>query len=865
MPLVALLLLACTSSDAPKTSQPTDGVTSDTGEIEQEALDVAERLPSGVARAGVVSDPAALFAGISAEGRPGDVKIYNDRVQFIVQGVRDGSYYLAEGGGVIDADIVRPEGELGRDLVDEWGTMIGLGRVLAPETVEVVNNGADGGPALVRVVGREDGLGLLEGVLEAEGFVADLGLEVVTEYELAPDSWLLTVRTTIMAADDDVTVSVGDLLLGAPETADLFVDRAGMDAGDGSPRRWSGYIGHEGHAAVIMVPPPGELWGATGFELVSELAEMAVSVSPLTPIAEGEELTVTRFWGVGPDMATLTDAALELHATASGLLEGQVTAPDGPVPGARVTVFEDGAPITVAIADGDGVFQAAVPSDGGDITYRASGRRTGRFTDLPEGAVPYAPYAAPEVQDQVLDALVGGAPGAMLPEGRGVASADAPLVLGEPAILRIRTDDEGPFEARVAFQGGDPVVSDPAWVHRRPDGLAAAGWSGVGELVLRVEPGTYDLVVHRGIRYELHQEPVTLVGGEELVVDASLEAAYAHDGWLLADPHSHASPSPDGGIPMEERLLVQAGVGVQVHFGTDHDHLADYRPLVDVTGLTSHLVSVVADEVSPPLRGHMNIYPVVPDPLLPNGGAWRWWTQFPDDTEDLVDTLRDLYGAGFVLQSNHPTDSGVLGSANWAPGQIGDGDFWTERLEAMEVLNAAENEDYLEVWWDLVSRGYVITPTGTSDSHSHFGGSPGFSATWMQTDGELVDLTDDDIETTFRDGKVVVTRGPHLELSVLPGDVGPGTTVQVEASTPSWIVVDRLELWRDGQMVEEVAGTSATFTLDPGVDAVYTVVAEGGTPMAPLSSRTPWAMTGAYRVDVDGDGFDAPLPPLVID
>ena len=95
----------------------------------------------------------------------------------------------------------------------------------------------------------------------------------------------------------------------------------------------------------------------------------------------------------------------------------------------------------------------------------------------------------------------------------------------------------------------------------------------------------YDLVVHRGIRFELHQESVTLVGGEERVVEVDLAPAYAHDGWVLGDPHSHASPSQDGGITMEERLLVQAGTGVQVHFGTDHDHLADYRPLVDVTGL----------------------------------------------------------------------------------------------------------------------------------------------------------------------------------------------------------------------------------------------------------------------------------------
>ena len=53
---------------------------------ETPAPDLTERLGSGESRAGIVVDPASLFSGISAEGRVGDIKIYNDRVQFILQG-----------------------------------------------------------------------------------------------------------------------------------------------------------------------------------------------------------------------------------------------------------------------------------------------------------------------------------------------------------------------------------------------------------------------------------------------------------------------------------------------------------------------------------------------------------------------------------------------------------------------------------------------------------------------------------------------------------------------------------------------------------------------------------------------------------
>ena len=61
----------------------------------------------------------ALFAGMSAEGRVGDVKLYNDRVQFIVQGLREGDFYVPQAGTVVDVDIVRPDGVPGRDVVGE--------------------------------------------------------------------------------------------------------------------------------------------------------------------------------------------------------------------------------------------------------------------------------------------------------------------------------------------------------------------------------------------------------------------------------------------------------------------------------------------------------------------------------------------------------------------------------------------------------------------------------------------------------------------------------------------------------------------------------------------------------------------------
>ena len=72
-----------------------------------------------------------MFGGISAEGKIGDIKIYNNKAQFIIQQLRDDSnYYLEYGGGLIDADIIGNETRVGYDLIDDYGQMIGFGRVV---------------------------------------------------------------------------------------------------------------------------------------------------------------------------------------------------------------------------------------------------------------------------------------------------------------------------------------------------------------------------------------------------------------------------------------------------------------------------------------------------------------------------------------------------------------------------------------------------------------------------------------------------------------------------------------------------------------------------------------------------------------
>ena len=290
-------------------------------------IDVAERLPPGEARAGVITDEAALFAGISAEGRVGDVKIYNDRVQFVIQGVRDGSYYIAQGGSVIDGDLVRAEGELNHDAVDEWQGMYGLGRLSEADTVSVVDSGALGGPAIVHVEAHESPLKLLQGVVESTDFIENLHLHFATDYILEPDSNLLQVRTTLTATDLEAEIQPGDLLLGGLEVLDPWDPGVGLEA-PADTRAWSALVGMHNEVAYAVAIPSGDL-RESRMDLLGSLLQMATAFGDTATIAPGESVVWDRWYAIGRDPAAISDALLERRGDAFDEVSGTVTAPDG--------------------------------------------------------------------------------------------------------------------------------------------------------------------------------------------------------------------------------------------------------------------------------------------------------------------------------------------------------------------------------------------------------------------------------------------------------------------------------------------------------------------------------------------------------
>lgn len=849
--LLAVVLAACATDEAP--------------------LDLAAPLGPDESRAGVLADPAALTGGLMAEARPGDVLLRNDRVRFVLQGLDHATGGLASlPGGVIDADVVRDDGSADVDLVVDWLPALDVGWLASATAIDVIDDGVASGEAVVRVTATDAGFAYLDGVLETPGLRASRGLSLVTTYTLAAGSPLLHVTTTVTAGDAPLTVRPGDILHTLPGLASGWVPGLGRTTSQASAQDGVMLVHDELGLAYGLFADDADASASPerGLDLLNFLIALTSLYEPAGELAPGESRTWSRWWGVAAEPADLTDAWLARTGAATRAVEGRVAGPDGPVAGARVTAVVDGAPFSLAISDADGRVALDVPADG-EVRLVADGAGSRLVDDLPVGASTGAPLAHADRRASALAALRDGATGR--PHARGWGRAEgAPgdtLTLPAPGFVRVSSGLADTFEVRLRRLDGP--VPDDALGLAPPGGLAALGHARGGALTLPVEPGRYGLLAWRGVRWEVHEAEVDVVAGQttDVALDALVPALDA-PGWWVADTHSHAAPSFDGKLSPADRALVAAATGLDLWIASEHDVVVDHGPVVEALGLSDTLRVVGAVEVTPWVRGHVNLFPVRSDPDARAGGAWAWWEELAPTTTEQFERLA-AHHAGALVQVNHPFSPGLPSFAGWEPGLVRSPSFWWDGFDALEVVVPGQDPRGLALYTDLAARGILSAATGSSDSHDHLQNDPGLLVTWIHAPGAASAgaLTDDAIRGAFAARATVASNGAFLELDPLPGSTVPaGTTVSVQARGPSWIRVDRVNVWQDGVLARTVALDDegrAAIRLDAEADASVVLEGLGDTPMAPLSGRGAWVVASAYQVDVGDDGWSPPLGPLL--
>ncbi|HMV69731.1 MAG TPA: hypothetical protein PKA64_23010, partial [Myxococcota bacterium] len=208
--LAPLMLLACPAPDDPGSDLPAA-----TGD----GLFLHGCPVPGRAAARQLTDAAERPTGPDALAAPGDVVLLNAHAAFVIQDPATPRTYYHYGGIPIDAVAVdgcsqaAPEtfGELGfvigqLDLLDFTASNL---RMFRGDRMEIVSDGADGGPAVVDVHGTDDRFWLVELDLIRQAFRAGKvkhlpdpwRLDVTVRYTLDPEATALGVEVRLDPGD----------------------------------------------------------------------------------------------------------------------------------------------------------------------------------------------------------------------------------------------------------------------------------------------------------------------------------------------------------------------------------------------------------------------------------------------------------------------------------------------------------------------------------------------------------------------------------------------------------------------------------------------------------------------------------------
>jgi hypothetical protein len=216
-------------------------------------------------------------------------------------------------------------------------------------------------------------------------------------------------------------------------------------------------------------------------------------------------------------------------------------------------------------------------------------------------------------------------------------------------------------------------------------------------------------------------------------------------------------------------------------------------------------------------------------------------------------------------------------------------------------------------WFTLLNQGERITALGNSDTHGMYTIEAGCPRNYVMTDADdPATLDAQSVADAVRAGRVVASYGPFVQFWANAPENGVGSEVRdadgtvdlhVEVQSPTWMAVDRVELYQNGTLVHEWEGLEddtvrlvADLAVEVDRDSWFVVIALGDDDLAPVFTpvemppvelqdgvtealadvpgvgnflspgvpvpRTgavvPYALTNPIRVDADGDGTWSP-------
>lgn len=862
---IAAICLAC--HRAPADDLPSDGgVETDGGHA----------LPGpGFAAAWRIEDPNELVTGPSTGGRKGDWEIANSRVKFVIEDARPSDGFDPYGCSIAAADRQRPEGTPGES---RWGEVwFGLNfRTASCDAIDVVNDGRDGEPAVIRAVGHDAESPFMASLFAVSAQPPPLHATVYREYSLAPDSDAL-LFTLVVQNDGDTTLDITAPYIGMAMNRGLrhWVDKSGFDfdfsdlARVNTSAQFYAAVGEKISYSVLELHAP--------FSPILNFAHVLIGQYPQMHIPPGQSDSFRFAIGVGTgDVGSLQIAHAEVSNGGDSLLSGSV---DPPVAGVRIHVSDNTGVLSFARTAADGTWSARLKP--GTYSVRAvADDRTGS---------PVQTIAVPSTGLLGVNLQVG----------------------AQSKIDAKATDADGhPIPAKIVLEPvSTPRPNLPASMGEMWDRQPIVVFSPDGNASVPVAPGTWHVTFSRGFEYDRPAFDVTSGSSVTAVLHRVIDTA----GWISADFHVHAQYSPDGDDLLGLKVRAFAAEGVEVPVSTEHEFIGDFGPAAAAQGLTPFMHTIAGTELTTTATGHFNIFPLTPVAGAPNAGGFDWYDKTIPDVIAQARLRLTPDGQPPIVQMNHPRTAGMayLDSVNFDPNRfVGDAAEFMSNWDAMEVWNGVAPVLFEGCggcasqpshptgfdWFAFLDRGKRVTGTGNSDSHNASLREVGYPRNYLQIGtSDPAQVTDAQVTAALRANRVTISGGPFLTISTPGGAIGdivqPDSacgcvhlTVRVQA--PAWMgALDHVDVWmgdtsaQGAHVVKTIALATAPVvdglrygaTVDvamPSADTWVIATVRGVTDSQGKSHALwpvvqadvpPYAITNPIWIDVTGDGAITPL------
>lgn len=428
--------------------------------------------------------------------------------------------------------------------------------------------------------------------------------------------------------------------------------------------------------------------------------------------------------------------------------------------------------------------------------------------------------------------------------------------------------------------------------------------------------GEYRVYATRGPEYSLTSTDIKITTAKESTLEIELpQHVVDTPDYISADLHVHAGVGFDNTFSTTARVKTFVAEHAEVMVASEHDVPMDFAPIIAAMDLSDKVVSIAAVEmtsqipskVNPYTGGHVNFFPVQPQPLEYRKGMINHEERhlreviaefnqqhpqaiaqlnharqnlalsekLPNNYEELIDYGAYLDHMGEAAYPYNPEQSLHTHPNNSLIEPDPKTNIRNIDFEAMEIINPGGpfHQDRIAAlrkdWLSFIRQGFRITGTANSDSH-HSGQQVGLPRTMVaMSDDSVTEFNQDEFIQSIVQGNVYGTTGPMLELeltdkttSAMIGQTFSGNRAQLNVSVLSadWIDVDTVKVQLNGETVLEVDladKVELNFDLEFTQDSFVTVEVSG-----PASDEykiiypeiTPYAFSNPIYVDYDQDG-----------